>query len=445
MNVFKAYDIRGIWNEEINEDFAYKLGRAFARYYEKENYIIGYDARQNSVKLYNAVVRGLVDEGIIVTGIGLCSTPTLHYLQVKGKFDAGIMVTASHNPPQYHGFKVFDDRGGSISYLKGLNKVEELMAQGTTEKPQKAGKFQELDKINEYISFLTGVAGEERFDLKVIIDPSNGSSGRVFDLLTKKLGINAVIINKSADGNFPVHGPNPLEAESRKMISSKILELGADCGILLDGDGDRILFLDEKGEMIQNYFLSTLIAEELIRENPGCAIVYDLISSKVLPEQIEQAGGKAVISRVGYTFLYDAMVEHGALFGTETSGHVYFKVSDNYYTESAAYAMILLLKILQHSDKKLSELIEPLKGKYCQAPEINVEVADKVASVSRVENHFSGNAITRLDGISIDTGEFWFNLRASNTEPVLRLRLEAVNEEVATARTRELMALIQGN
>lgn len=444
MGVFKAYDIRGKWGEGIDEEMAYKVGRAYGRYHGGDSYIVGYDARLYSAKLYGSLVRGLVDEGKIVTGIGLCSTPALHYLQVKGNFHGGVMITASHNPPEYHGFKIFDNKGGSISYDKGLNKIEEIVNSIDNDKPSAVGKFQELDKMNEYILFLSRIAGEEKFNLKVVIDPANGSAGRVFDLLTKQLRINAVIINKYPDGNFPVHGPNPLEAESRKMISAKVKELGADLGALLDGDGDRIIFIDENGEAIPNYFVSALIAEEFISENPGAAIVYDLISSKVLPERISELGGKPVESKVGYTFLYDNMVESGALFGTETSGHVYFKVSDSFYTESAAYALIVLLKLLQKKGQKLSTLIAPMKLKYFQAKEINVEVENKTDAMLKAEAHFSNCKITKLDGITIEGEGFWCNIRPSNTEPVLRLRLEADNQEIADAKVDEIMKLISG-
>jgi phosphomannomutase len=236
-----------------------------------------------------------------------------------------------------------------------------------------------------------------------------------------------------------------LKEESRRQVSDAVRASGADLGVVLDGDGDRILFVDEKGQGIENYFLCCLIAEELLSANPGGVIVYDLISSRVLPERIAEAGGRAVISRVGYTFLYDRMVAESALFGGETSGHVYFKVTDRYYTESAAYALVLLLRLLARRGEGLSRLVEPLRERYFQSPEINLETADKAAALRRVQEKYSSGRLSTLDGVSIEFDDFWFNVRPSNTEPLLRLRLEARTKEIARARSEELRRLIEGN
>ncbi|MBN1411789.1 MAG: phosphomannomutase/phosphoglucomutase [Spirochaetales bacterium] len=443
--VFKAYDIRGIWNKGISGDFAYKVGRAFGRYHGGKTYVLGYDARLHSGELYREVVRGLVDEGKEVLGIGLCSTPALHYAQYDGKFHGGLMVTASHNPPQYHGFKLFDDKGGSVSYAKGLNEIEAMVASLSSDGVIPGGSFREDDApVAGYIDFLSQFARYPEYNLKIVIDPSNGSSGRIFKELVGRLNLNGIIINEKPDGHFPNHGPNPLEEGSRAQISETIKKEKADFGAILDGDGDRVLFVDEKGEIIQNYFVSSLISENFLSEEEGASIVYDLISSRVLPERIRELKGNPVISKVGYTHLYDAMVQSGALFGAETSGHVYFRVTDTYYTESAAYAVIMLLNILKKAGAPLSRLIGPLKERYYQAPEINLEVEDKEGAMKRVESIFTDAEITHLDGISIDTPGFWFNLRPSNTEPLLRLRLEAKNRDEADKALRKIMKGISG-
>ena len=221
-----------------------------------------------------------------------------------------------------------------------------------------------------------------------------------------------------------------------------VVERGAAFGVILDGDGDRILFVDEKGKAIENYFLSCLIAEELLSRTPGASIVYDLISSRVLPERIREAGGTPVVSRVGYTFLYDQMVASRAIFGAETSGHVYFKVSDTYYTESAAYALAVLLRLLSARGRPLSELVEPLRTRYAQSPEINVEVADKDKAMAEIERHFANGKIDKMDGISVTFDDFWFNVRPSNTEPLLRLRLEARDAETARKRSEEITRIL---
>ncbi|MBN2443063.1 MAG: phosphomannomutase/phosphoglucomutase [Spirochaetales bacterium] len=443
MEIFKAYDIRGKYGEGIDTDFAYVLGRGIARLMKGKTYMVGYDARIHSESLSEALIRGLVDEGIAVVGIGLTSTPCLHYLQVEGGYDAGIMVTASHNPPEYHGFKVFDATGGSISLEKGLAKVRDMLPLLKNEVVTKKGSFHKQATIQGYIDFLKKAWGDSSCHLKIIVDISNGSAGDVFYHLGKNLGLNIILLHPEPDGSFPHHNPNPLEKESRVRIARAVKEEKAAAGAILDGDGDRVLFVDENGEMIQNYFMAALIAEELFESYPNRPVVYDLISSRVLPERIRECGGIPVVSKVGYTNLYDKMVETDAIFGAETSGHVYFKVSRHYYSESAAYAVLLLLKLLVRRGKALSGLIAPLKERYFQAEEINIHVKNKEASMKNVEDHYRAYHIDTLDGMSIDAGDFWFNVRPSNTEPLLRLRLEAKNGDIATEKAGEIKALME--
>ncbi len=442
MSVFKTYDIRGIYGKELDESLGYRLGRALARYMKGGAFLLGHDARIHSPALYRAVAAGIIEEGRKASGIGLVSTPQLHYTQINRKVEAGIMVTASHNPKEYHGFKVFDSKGGSLSYDKGLKDVEVMVAKIPAPPTLPAKPFSESDSLEEYVEFVASAAGGKKLSGRVVIDASNGSAGRVFSRLTDRLGISATVLNADPDGNFPNHDPNPLKAESKKQAASAVVSAKADFAVILDGDGDRILFVDEKGQSIENYFLSCLIAEELLSRKPGSAIVYDLISSRVLPERIAEAGGRPVISKVGYTFLYDKMVASGALFGGETSGHVYFKVTDSYYTESAAYALVLLLRLLARRGKKLSQLVDPLRGRYFQSPEINVEVADKGKALDAVSKRYAAAKISTLDGVSVETEDYWFNVRPSNTEPLLRLRLEARSERIALGKSEEIKRLL---
>jgi phosphomannomutase len=241
---------------------------------------------------------------------------------MREDYEGGVMVTASHNPPEYHGFKLFDGRGGSVSYAKGLSQIEALVAGMGQEPPRAGGQFEEGERIDAYIDFLKDVAGQEKLARKVVIDVGNGSAGKVFRRLSQRLGLEAVILHEEPDGRFPHRNPNPLKPESRLPAARRLREVGADLAALVDGDGDRVVFLDERGEAVENYFIAALIAEELLAHRPGAAVVYDLISSRALPERIRELGGKPVVSKVGYTFLYDAMVAEGAVFGAETSGHV---------------------------------------------------------------------------------------------------------------------------
>jgi phosphomannomutase len=445
MGVFKTYDIRGIYGREIDEELAYKIGRAFARFLKKDSYMIGHDARLHSPALYRAAAQGLADEGCRVKGIGLASTPQLHFFQMREDYDGGVMVTASHNPPEYHGFKLYDGRGGSVSYDKGLAQIEAIVAGLGREPVVPDGQFDEGERIDAYIDFIQDAAGKDKLSRKVVVDVGNGSAGRVFRRLAERLRLDAVILNEQPDGRFPNRNPNPLKPEARAPAAAALREAKADLAALVDGDGDRVVFLDERGEAVENYFIAALIAEELLARRPGAAVVYDLISSRALPERIRELGGRPVVSRVGYTFLYDAMVAAGALFGAETSGHVYFRVTDRFYTESAAYALVVLLRLLVKRGRPLSQLVAPLKSRYVQSEEINIEIHGKDAVLSQVEKHFqeAGARLDRLDGVSVAFDDCWFNVRPSNTEPLLRLRLEAVSPEALQRRTAELKGFLQ--
>ena len=444
MGVFKTYDIRGVWGEGVDAPFGYRVGRGLARWLKVKSVLIGYDARVHSAELSRAAAAGFLDEGVSVTGAGLCSTPQLHYTQMDRKFPAAVMVTASHNPPPYHGFKVFDATGGSISYDKGLSEVEKVVEGIAAPATVPEKQVRQIDALDAYVKFIARTAGKSARGAKIVIDTSNGSSGRVFRRLTERLGAQAILLNEEPDGTFPHHDPNPLKAESKAQAAKAVVESGALFAVILDGDGDRILFVDEKGEPIENYFLSCLVAEELLSRQKGAAIVYDLISSRVLPERIAELGGKPVVSRVGYTFLYDQMVASHAVFGAETSGHVYFKVSPTYYTESAAYALAVILRLLAARSRPLSEMVAPLRTRYAQSPEINVEVPDKEKAMAEIERRYSSGTIDKLDGVSVSFGDFWFNVRPSNTEPLLRLRLEAKNAEIARARSEEIKSVLMG-
>ncbi len=247
MSVFKTYDIRGVWGEGIDAAFGYRLGRGLARFLKTKSVLLGYDARLHSAELYKAAAAGFVDEGVAVSGTALCSTPLLHFTQMDKKFPAAVMVTASHNPKEYHGFKVFDGSGGSISFDKGLNEVEKIVAGIRAPTSVPAAEIRQVEGLDRYVRFIAGAAGKRANGTKVVIDVSNGSSGKVFRRLADKLAVQAVILNENPDGNFPRHDPNPLKEESKVQAAKSVVDYGAAFGVILDGDGDRILFVDEKG------------------------------------------------------------------------------------------------------------------------------------------------------------------------------------------------------
>ncbi len=446
MSIFKTYDIRGIFGPDIDLDLSYRIGRGFARQMQAPTYMVGRDSRAHSADMYRAVIRGLQDEGGKVYGIGLSSTPQLHYLQIHDGAAAGVMVTASHNPPEYHGFKLFDGSGGSVARGTGLENVEETVRSLSPRlRSSEHGEPLMVEHaLGRYVAFLCRAARGAKPTREIVIDACNGSSGEVLTRLAAELPLSALILNASPDGTFPNHDPNPLEERSTRQVSQKVRETGADLGAVLDGDGDRVVFVDETGQPILGCFSSALMAEELLEQDPGGAVVYDHVSSRALPEWIREKGGRAVVSRVGYTFLYDCMVREQAIFGSETSGHAYFRVTDSYYTESAAYAIIMMLRLLDRRGAELSSMIAPLKSRYAQARETNLAVEHEDRAFRRVELRYAEHITERLDGVSVSLPDYWFNLRRSNTEPVLRLRLEAIDEAVAATRLQELVKIIEG-
>ena len=458
MSAFHAYDIRAIYGEGIDEVLAYRAGRAFGDHMGAKRVLGGHDARTHSASLYRAFSAGVRSTGAQVAGVGLVSTPCLHYLQLTRGYDAGFMTTASHNPPRYHGFKLYDGVGGSVSYAKGLSAIEAAVAADDTPLPEDLPEPQ-LDSgsrdeaLDDYVRFactplldadqaLSSVRGT-----KVVIDASNGSAGELVRRACALLDLDAEFLNAEPDGSFPAHVPNPLEEASQRAVCEGIREHGAELGCILDGDGDRVIFVDDRAEVVSSSFAGALIARELLNESAGGAIVYDLISSRVFAEEIEQAGGVPVKSKVGYTHLYDQMAAHDALYGNEASGHVYFRVDDTLTTESSIFALAVLMRLLRRSGASLGELVAPLRQRYIQRGEHNVTLREDqpVAEVlERVRTTFADAEQEELDGISVSYDRFWFNVRPSNTEPLLRLRLEAVDEASAAEGTERVLAAIEG-
>ncbi len=446
MNPFKAYDIRGIYGVEIDDTLAYRTGRAFARRTGGGRLLGGHDARSHSAGLLRAFCAGAAAAGAAVESVGCTSTPALHYTQMHGGYAAGVMATASHNPPQYHGFKLYDRRGGSFSATSGLREIAAAVAQDAAA-PDPAPPPPILlppAALEPYLEFATAHVRPAVRGMRVVLDASNGSAGGLLAAAAERLGLDATILNGTPDGTFPAHPPNPLERASQCQVTAEVVRTGAALGAVLDGDGDRVLICDETGRVVESYFAGALIAGALIERHPGAAIVYDLISSRTFPETVAAAGGVPVRSRVGYTFLYDEMVRSGAVYGNETSGHLYFRVRDSFYTESAIYGLGVLLNLLQQRGRGLAELVAPLRGRYVQQDEVNIRLdgLDPAAALRRVRAAFADGEQETLDGVSVSYQRFWFNLRPSNTEPLLRLRLEAVDEAAVTEATARILDVV---
>lgn len=448
---FHAYDIRSVYGAGIDEPLAYRIGRALARHLDAERYLLGHDARTRSPALGGALARGLQAEGRRVADAGLTTTPALHYLQLDAGYDAGVMATASHNPPEYHGFKVFDGSGGSVSYAKGLSRVERLLPAIEGERPRAAAAPAEPHAetpppADRYVAFAAGAAAGAPL-APGVVDVSNGSAGALTQAVSDRLGGFVTVLNAAPDGSFPAHPPNPLEEASQRDAAAAVRAGGAAFGAILDGDGDRVLFVDERGEVLAGAFSGALLAGEMLRRHPGAAIVHDLIASRVLAEEVAAAGGRPVRSPVGYTHLYDAMVDNDAAFGCETSGHLYFRVSGAFFTESALYAIVMMAALLARAGRPLSELAAPLRGRYAQSAEINLPVRarqDALAALQRIRGRYRDARIDTLDGLSVAYDHVWFTIRPSNTEPLLRLRLEGRDGDAVAAALAEVRAIIAG-
>ena len=443
---FHAYDIRSIYGAGIDVDVAYRIGRALAQQLDARRYLLGHDARTHSPELLDAVARGLFAEGRRLSSVGLTTTPALHFLQLEAGYDAAVMATASHNPPEYHGFKVFDASGGGVSYAKGLGRVEELMSEICGESdPSEDMHLDPAPAPERYVDFIVNAVGRRPL-VRAVVDVSNGSSGSLVQAVSDQLGGFATVINGDPDGTFPSHPPNPLEEESHRDVSRAVQAANAAFGAILDGDGDRVLFFDELGDVIDSPFTGALLARAMLQRNPGAAIVHDLISSRVFGEEVKASGGIPVRSPVGYTNLFEVMAEHDAAFGCETSGHVYFRITPDCYTESALYAVVVLADLLDQSGgMALSQLVEPLRSRYSQSPEINLPLLDPAegqAAIERIRRHYHNANLDSLDGLSVAYNHFWFTVRPSNTEPLMRLRIEGRDAATVEAALKELRAVI---
>jgi phosphomannomutase len=441
MGIFKAYDIRGIVPEDLSAEVTYKIGRAAPRVLDGASFIVGRDMRTTSPEIQEALLRGISDAGADAVDMGLCTTPMNYFAIGHGSYGGGAMVTASHNPARWCGMKFSRAEAAPVSYDTGYSEIERMVTSGGL--PPKAaspGGRSAVDVWPDYLAHLLKFA-EGIGPLKVAFDSGNGMTGRFVPLLFERLPCDWHGMYLELDGTFPNHEPNPLKPENVVDLQRKVVEIGADVGIAYDGDGDRAMFVDEKGARVSSDLLTALIAREVLEQEPGAAIIYDLRSSRVVPEEIERAGGRPVETRVGHSFMKRILRENGAPFGGELSGHYYFR--DQYYSDTGELATVFVLRLLSRSGKRMSELIEPLK-RYFATGEINFEVADKDAKIEEIARLFADGGQSRLDGITVRYEDWWFNVRKSNTEPILRLNLEADTPELRDKGRARVEEVIRG-
>lgn len=451
--IFKAYDIRGIYGEEIDGDLAEEIGRAFTQVIGqlsgKETADLGiglgHDMRLPAADLAERYRQGIMSEGAHVIDVGQVGTEMLYWLVGSRELDGGLMCTASHNPKAYTGAKLVKAGAIALSGDSGIQEIRRMIDAGLG--PAPGGGTSETKKI--YNPF--GAAALEFIDpdavkpLKVVVDGGNGMAGPMVGPILRYLGLDLDENYFVPDGNFPDHEPNPLLPENRQFIIDRVLETGADLGIAWDGDADRCFFIDDTGRFVDGDFLTTLLAENLLEKEPGSMVLYDVRASRAVRDTVERLGGRSLPNRVGHAFFKTRMREEDAIFGGEVSGHYYFR--DFYCADSGTVPALLMLEQISKSGRKLSEMLEGLRSTYFISGEINSEVDDAEAKMEEIAATYEaqGAEITRLDGVSVDFDDWHFNVRASNTEPLLRLCLESlVSEEDMETRRDEVLALIRG-
>ncbi len=438
--IFKAYDIRGIHPDEIDDTVVRRIGNAFARFAGADRIVIGRDMRPSSEPLAAAFIEGVTRAGVDVVDIGLCSTDVVYY--ASGRLDApGAMFTASHNPAQYNGIKLCRAGAAPVGEDTGLRQIKETVAAGVMEKAEVAGTVEHLDLLDDFGAHVRGFVDVSVLrPLKVIADTANGMGGLVVPVVFGSLPFTLDVLFPELDGTFPNHPADPIQVENLADLRAAVVAQGADIGLAFDGDADRVFLVDDLGEPVSGSTTTAIVAKGILDRHPGETIVHNLICSKTVPEVVRESGGTPLRTRVGHSFIKQVMAESGAVFGGEHSAHYYFR--DNWRADSGSIAALMVLEQLSRAGVPLSELRKPFE-RYAASGEINSRVDDPAAATERVAAAYASADQDRLDGLTVDCGDWWFNLRPSNTEPLLRLNLEAADRAACDARTDEVLAIVR--
>jgi phosphomannomutase len=441
--VFKAYDVRGIYPGEIDEEGAYAIGRAFVDQFEPKGIAVGRDMRLSSPSMARAVIDGATDGGVDVLDIGLVGTEMLYFAVGELGLDGGIEVTASHNPKEYAGMKIVRAGALPVGDESGLLDIRErALSEGQSLRGGRKGHVEEYDIWPAFVDrVLSFVDVDVIRPLRVVIDAANGMAGVMLPPVLERLPIDPVRCFFEPDGSFPNHEPNPLLPENREFIVSKTLEEGADLGVAFDGDADRCFFVDDTGEFVPGDFVTALLAEAVLEKEPGATILYDVRASWAVPDTVTERGGTPLINRVGHAYIKHRMREEDAAFAGEVSGHYYFR--DFSQADSGVVPFLLMLEVISKKGQKLSEILRPYRERYFITGELNMPVADVSAVLQRIEERFaSEGTVSHLDGVSVDAEDWHMNVRPSNTEPLLRLNLEARTREQMERKRDEVLAVI---
>jgi phosphomannomutase len=441
-SIFKSYDVRGIFPAQINDEFAYAIGRAFVEVLGRTNICIGRDMRPSGESLMAALTKGATDAGADVTQIGMISTDCIYFAVGHYGFDGGVMITASHNPAEYNGLKFCREEAIAISLETGLAEVRDRAMAGNFSNPERTGTVKHLDVLEAFaqhcLSFIDDIAAIKPF--KVAIDAGNGMAGLTVPHVFKHLPCEVIPMYFELDGTFPNHPASPIEAENMVDLQRAVRENHCDLGVAFDGDADRMFIVDEKAELIGGDIVTALVGIDTLRLDPGAKILYNLISSRSVPEAILTHGGIPVRSKVGHSIIKKVMRDENVPFGGEHSGHFYFK--RNWYADSGMIALMQCLNVFSRAAGPVSSVIAPI-DKRSRSGEINSKVADIPAKLQRLQEHYADAQIDRLDGLTISYPNWWMNVRASNTEPLIRLNVEGDTATLMEQHRDEALALIR--
>jgi phosphomannomutase len=442
--VFKAYDVRGIYPDELDEEGAYAIGRAYVQQFEPKRMAVGRDMRLSSPQMAAAVIRGCTDEGAEVLDLGLIGTEMLYFAVGSLGLDGGLTVTASHNPKQYTGMKIVRRGALPVGGESGLLDVRDRALAVADVRGGGEERVSEYDIWPAYVDrVLSFIDASALRPLKVVIDAANGMAGAMLPPVLERLPmLDVVSCYFDPDGSFPNHEPNPLLPENREFIIRKTLDEGADLGVAFDGDADRCFFVDDSGEFVPGDFATALLAENVLAREPGAKVIYDVRASWAVPETILAGGGEPLMNRVGHAFIKARMRKDDAAFGGEVSGHYYFREFSQ--ADTGVVPFLLMLEILSRKGERLSQVLEPFRSRYFLTGELNTPVADVALKLQELkERYASEGRISHLDGVSVDADDWHFNVRPSNTEPLLRLNLEARSQELMERRRDEVLDLIR--
>jgi phosphomannomutase len=439
--IFKAYDIRGIYPGELDEEVAYQIGNAFVKYLKPDEVVLGRDMRLSSEALRNSLVQGITESGSDVIDIGLCSTDALYFTVGKFGYDSGIMITASHNPKEYNGMKMCKKEAVPLSGKEGIEQIKEVILKGGFLITKKKGEIRKQDIQADYIQHLLSFIQPQNVkSFKIAIDAGNGIAGKILPELFSYLPCQIIPMFFELDGSFPNHPPSPIEPENIAPLRQKVLEEKADLGVAFDGDADRMFLVDEKGSTLGGDIVTALVAKNMLKKEKGATILYNVPCSRIVPRIIEQNGGKPIRTPVGHALIKPLMKKYNAIFGGEHSGHFYFR--KNFYADSGLIALLVCLELLSEDDKPLSQLVSSIDP-YFRTGEINSRVEDIPEKLKNIESYYKDANFDHLDGLTVAYPDWWFNLRPSNTEPLIRLNLEADTEELMEQKKSEVLNLIR--